>query len=105
MTQKQHDKHILDKQLTVSDGTQSELTAAEPTPDGLGTWEGGRTALKGAPNWVSLKSKPSRTADSKRAPGIDYPAKVKKQEEPPVGTFNTAVAKLEEMINETTPAA
>lgn len=55
---------------------QSELIAAEPTPDGLGAWEGGTGALKGANNWVSLKSRASRTADAKNAPGIEYPSKV-----------------------------
>jgi hypothetical protein len=54
----------------------SELDAAEPTPDGLGEWQGGPAALKGAPNWVSLKSRATRFADAKRAPGTDYPSKI-----------------------------
>ena len=55
---------------------KSELEAAEPTPDGLGAWQGGTAALKGANNWVSLKSRASRTASAKNTPGIDYPSKI-----------------------------
>jgi hypothetical protein len=75
MTQKQHDKHLADRmpqQLTKA----SELDAAEPTPDGLGAWEGGQAALKGSNTWVSQKSHSQRTGDSKNAPGTDYASKI-----------------------------
>ena len=49
---------------------------SEPTPDGLGLWEGGRAALKGVGNWVSLKSHASRTGDTKNTPGTDYESKI-----------------------------
>lgn len=71
MTQKQHDKHIADRmpqQLT----KLSDLDAAEPTPDGLGAWEGGtvRRSIDGA------KAKPQCTGDNKNKPGIDYASKI-----------------------------
>ena len=73
MTAKQTAKHITDnaaKILTPTSG--SSLDAAEPTPDGLGTWEGGiaHRSLDGA------KAKPQRTGDAKNTPGIDYASKI-----------------------------
>lgn len=75
MSEAQRLKHIADRmpqQLTKA----SELDAAEPTPDGLGTWEGGPVTLKGANNWVSQKSHAARTADTKNTPGTDYASKL-----------------------------
>jgi hypothetical protein len=43
------------------------LEGAEPTPDGLGAWEGGNG--KGAPNWVSLKSHATSFGDRKNEHG------------------------------------
>lgn len=77
MTQKQRDKHIVDnaaEQKHLLEGTDSP--AAEPTPDGLGTWEGGPVALKGSPRWAAEKSKPTRTANTKNIPGTDYASKI-----------------------------
>ena len=73
MTQAQKDKHIADRmpQLLTS---VTELEAADPTPDGLGPWKGGRAELK-SPTF-GLKARPQRTADAKRAPGIDYASKI-----------------------------
>lgn len=73
MTAKQTAKHITDnaaKILTPTSG--SSLDAAEPTPDGLGAWEGGvaHHSLDGA------KAKPQRTADTKNTPGTDYASKI-----------------------------
>ena len=73
MTAKQKAKHITDnaaKILTPTSG--SSLDAAEPTPDGLGAWEGGiaHRSLDGA------KAKPQRTGDTKNRPGIDYASKI-----------------------------
>jgi len=65
------------------DEVKSELTPAETTPDGLGPWEGGTAALKGAPNWVSLKSRATHFADAKRAPGIDYASKINASHQKP----------------------
>ena len=65
MTQKQHDKHIADRALISPLG-------AEPTPDGLGPWEGGigKSAAFG------LRTRPQRTGDNKNTPGTDYPSKI-----------------------------
>jgi hypothetical protein len=68
MTQKQKAKHIADRGLKLI-RTVPFFVAAETTPDGLGTWEGGRAILKGVPNWIALKSHPTRTADAKNVPG------------------------------------
>ena len=73
MTAKQTAKHITDnaaKILTPTSG--SSLDAAEPTPDGLGAWQGGiaHRSLDGA------KAKPQRTGDTKNRPGIDYASKI-----------------------------
>ena len=73
MTAKQTAKHITDsaaKILTPTSG--SSLDAAEPTPDGLGAWEGGiaHRSLDGA------KAKPQSTGDTKNTPGIDYASKI-----------------------------
>ena len=72
MTAKQRLKHIADNTPAPTDGTQSELTAAEPTPDGLGAWEGGKThgSIDGH------KAKAQRTGDTKNTPGTDYPSKI-----------------------------
>ena len=75
MSEKQRAKHIADRmpqQLT----KLSDLDAADPTPDGLGTWEGGRIALQGSNRWVAEKSHAQRTADSKNMPGTDYATKI-----------------------------
>ena len=72
MSEKQRAKHIADNTPAPTDGTQSELTAAEPTPDGLGVWEGG--VVHGAIN--GLKAKAQRTGDTKNTPGTDYASKI-----------------------------
>jgi len=74
--QKNYDKHHTAKFAVCKLVETSELTPAEPTPDGLGEWQGGPAALKGAPNWVSLKSHASRTASAKNTPGTDYASKI-----------------------------
>lgn len=76
MTAKQKAKHLTDAAAKILTPEKSSLEAAEPTPDGLGPWEGGTAALKGANNWVSLKSRATRFADAKRAPGTEYAKKV-----------------------------
>jgi len=77
MTLKQHDKHLLRGQyLEEMTSNGSILDAAGPTPDGLGTWEGGPVALKGSPRWVAEKSHSSRTGNAKNTPGIDYATKI-----------------------------
>ena len=73
MTAKQKAKHTTDnaaKILTPTSG--SSLDAAEPTPDGLGAWEGGiaHRSIDGA------KAKPQRTGDTKNTPGTDYTSKI-----------------------------
>jgi hypothetical protein len=73
MTAKQTAKHITDnaaKILTPTEG--SSLDAAEPTPDGLGAWQGGiaHRSIDGA------KAKPQRTGDTKNTPGTDYASKI-----------------------------
>src|ERR1700678_2872436 len=75
MTQKQHAKHIADA-MPQPLLRATELEPVEPTPDGLGTWEGGKEALKGSRSWVSEKSHASRTGDTKNKPGTDYATKV-----------------------------
>lgn len=80
MSEKQRLKHIADREaekavpewLPIS----SSLLGVEPTADGLGQWNGGRSELKGVNNWVNLKSKPNQSADLKHAPGTDYPSKI-----------------------------
>jgi len=76
MSAKQKAKHNEEHIVKILTPEVSELTPAEPTPDGLGEWQGGITALKGAPNWVSLKSHATRTASAKNTPGTDYPSKI-----------------------------
>lgn len=73
MTAKQTAKHIADRQ---PQPYVEKPAFAEPTPDGLGAWEGGTAALKGSRSWVSEKSHASRTADAKNTPGIDYASKI-----------------------------
>jgi hypothetical protein len=78
MSAKQKAKHIADREAVknptplVTEGGQSTLIGAEPTPDGLGAWEGGiaHRSLDGA------KAKPQRTGDTKNRPGIDYASKL-----------------------------
>jgi hypothetical protein len=72
MTQKQHDKHHAAKFAVCTLVEGSSLDAAEPTPDGLGAWEGGKAhrSIDGA------KAKPQRTGDAKNTPGIDYASKI-----------------------------
>lgn len=65
MTIKQKLQHLADKQPQ----PYVEPVTIGPTPDGLGLWEGGPNELKGAKNWVSLKSRPTRTGDFKNTPG------------------------------------
>jgi hypothetical protein len=82
MTQKQQDKHIADnaaEQQQLLEGT--EKPTAEPTPDGLGNWEGGLAALKGSNRWVAEKEHTSRTGDTKNKPGIDYPSKITQRQQ------------------------
>lgn len=78
MSEKQRLKHIADREAAqnpvVTEG--SSLAGAEPTPDGLGTWEGGTAALKGSKTWVSEKSHSQRTGDSKNTPSLDYASKI-----------------------------
>ena len=45
----------------------TEYADSTTSPDGLGKWKGG--TQKGAPNWVNLKSKSTRTGDWKHTPG------------------------------------
>lgn len=47
----------------------SSLDGAEATPDALGEWRGGAAELKGANNWVSLKSRPTSFGDDKNEHG------------------------------------
>ena len=75
MSEKQRLKHIADVQPKFLTAT-SELDAAEPTPDGLGAWEGGRAALRGSGSWVAEKNHSSRTANSKNTPGVEYATKI-----------------------------
>ena len=76
MTDKQRLKHIADRQpQPLTEG--SSLYAAEPTPDGLGTWEGGTAALKCVNNdWVSRKSRANALAEQKHMTGTDYATKI-----------------------------
>jgi hypothetical protein len=75
MTDKQRQKHIADREpKPIAEG--SSLDAAEPTPDGLGTWEGGTAALKGVNSWVSLKSAANAKGDNKHATGTEYASKI-----------------------------
>ena len=72
MTDKQRAKHNTDNAARILTPTSgSSLDTAEPTPDGLGPWLGGRAELKGAGNWVALKSHATRTADGKNAHGTN----------------------------------
>ena len=90
MTDKQRAKHNTDNAARILTPTSgSSLDTAEPTPDGLGTWLGGRAELKGAGNWVDLKSHATRTADAKNAHGSNshIPA-------PPITEANQKVAPL-----------
>ena len=72
MSAKQKAKHIADRQPKFLVNTTESLEGAEPTPDGLGAWEGGiaHRSLDGA------KAKPQRTGDTKNTPGIDYASKI-----------------------------
>ena len=69
MTAKQTAKHIADRQ---PQPYVEKPAFAEPTPDGLGAWEGGlaHRSIDGA------KAKPQRTGDRKNTPGIDYASKI-----------------------------
>jgi hypothetical protein len=80
MSEKQRLKHIADVQPKFLTAT-SELDAAEPTPDGLGAWNGGKAhrSIDGA------KAKPQRTGDTKNRPGIDYASKITHRQD---GDFN-----------------
>ena len=72
MSTKQKLKHFADRAAKeIADDAPTSSADAEPTPDGLGTWEGGTVALKGAANWVSLKSHPTRTVSNKNAHGTN----------------------------------
>lgn len=74
MTLKQSTKHDTDRIIAEAKaiGIGSSLDAAEPTPDGLGAWQGGKAhrSIDGA------KAKPQRTGDTKNTPGIDYATKI-----------------------------
>ena len=79
MSEKQRAKHIADREAANSPETypvSSSLLGADPTPDGLGAYEGGPLAMRGSNRWVSEKSHASRTGDSKNAPGTDYASKI-----------------------------
>jgi hypothetical protein len=76
MSAKQKAKHITDSIAKTLTPEGSSLDAAPTSPDLLGAWEGGTQALKGANNWVSAKSRGSRTASTKNTPGIDYPSRI-----------------------------
>lgn len=66
MTQKQHDKHITNREpKAVVEG--SSLEAAAETPDGLGEWRGG---LQKSPTF-GLKTKPTQFGDNKNAHGTN----------------------------------
>jgi hypothetical protein len=62
-------KHMCQNGPNVKLVEGSSLDAAEPTPDGLGEWQGG--VEKGAANWVSLKSRATRLASGKNAHGTN----------------------------------
>lgn len=85
MSEKQRLKHIADREAAAAVPetfpVASSLVGADPTIDGLGTWEGGPVELKGANNWVSLKSRPTQFANTKNAPGIDYPSKITQRQQ------------------------
>jgi hypothetical protein len=72
MSEKQRAKHIADKQKEFNTFGGSILIAAEPTPDGLGPWEGGipHQSIDGH------KAKAQRTGDTKNTPGTDYASKI-----------------------------
>ena len=97
MTIKQKLQHLADKQPQ----PYVEPVTIEPTPDGLGLWEGGREELKGAKNWVSLKSHPTRTGDFKNTPGKDSGEIVERSSDYFKQGNNTVVAplKVEEADN------
>lgn len=88
MTQKQKDKHIADKAALKAAPeyfpVASSLESTGSSPDGLGVWEGGRNEIKGANNWVALKSRATRTADAKHAPGTDYASKINETHQKPL---------------------
>ena len=69
MTAKQKLKHIADRQPKPY---VEKPAFAEPTPDGLGAWQGGiaHRSIDGA------KAKAQRTGDRKNTPGIDYASKI-----------------------------
>ena len=73
MSEKQKAKHIADREAAEAAYNSLNVPAVvEPTPDGLGAWQGGvvRGAISG------LKAKAQRTASTKNTPGIDYPSKI-----------------------------
>jgi hypothetical protein len=73
MTAKQTAKHIADHEAEDAAYNSLNVVAViEPTPDGLGLWEGGVTHL----SIDRHKAKPQRTGDTKNKPGIDYPTKI-----------------------------
>jgi hypothetical protein len=64
------EKHRLQRTDTgVTEATNFRLQAEFDTSDKLGLCEGGIQALKGAINWVSLKSRATRTASFKNTSG------------------------------------
>jgi hypothetical protein len=73
VSEKQKAKHIADREAAEAAYNSLNVPAVvEPTPDGLGAWQGGvvRGAISG------LKAKAQRTGDAKNTPGIDYPSKI-----------------------------
>lgn len=80
MSEAQRLKHIADREaannvpefLPIS----SSLLGADPTPDGLGAYEGGHHVLRGSNRWVAEKSHSSRTGSAKNTPGTDYASKI-----------------------------
>ena len=77
MTDKQRLKHIKDDSRYYVTPEGSSLDAAEPTPDGLGEWQGGPVALKCVNNdWVSRKSRANALAEQKHVTGTDYATKI-----------------------------
>jgi hypothetical protein len=72
MSEAQRLKHIADREPKFLVNTTESLEGAAPTPDGLGSWNGGKAhrSIDGA------KAKPQRTGDTKNKPGIDYASKI-----------------------------
>ena len=73
MSEAQRLKHITARIIpAINSLASSSLDAAEPTPDGLGAWNGGlaHRSIDGA------KAKPQRTGNSKNKTGSDYSSKI-----------------------------